>query len=159
MTERVASDSSAASGAGRREIRPPALPPHLGVVLGLATAGYSIALAGVTALQAASEASVAADRSPVAAAIDDAVAAHDRLESTLGAAHRDYAGLATGYGTVTDRLTDVEARIGALAGVTGAIDGATRAFPTRIALPPVVRSVAAGPRTTSHATSGGSAAP
>lgn len=147
------------SRAERRALRPPAFPAHVGVVLGLATAGYSVALAGVSTLQAAAEAGVVADRSPVAAAIDEAAADHDRLESTLGAAGRDYAVLATRYGAVTERLTDVEARIGTLAGVTGAIDGATRALPTRIAMPPVVRSVGTAPRSTAHATSGGSAPP
>jgi len=142
-----------------RDLRPPSVPSHVGVVLGLATAGYAIALAGVTALQATSEAAIVADRSPVAAAIDGATVQHDRLESTIAAAARDYTTIASGYATVSERLADVEARMGTLAGLTGAIDGATRALPTRIALPPVVRSVSSGTRSTAHAASGGSAPP
>jgi hypothetical protein len=159
MAESVMPATRVLDGRERVGLRSPEIPAHLGVILGLATAGYSIALAGVSALQGAAETALAADRSPVAAAIDEAAANHDRLESALGAAGRDYATLASGYGTVTERLMDVEARIGTLAGVTGAIDGAARALPTRIAMPPVVRSVGTAPRATAHATSGGSAAP
>jgi hypothetical protein len=157
--DRPVAGPSRARPADRRSWQPPAIPAHVGVVLGLASAGYAVALAGVTGLQAATEGGIVAERAPVAAAIDEAAAKHDRLDAALAAAARDYAGVAGGYTSAVERLADVESRIETLASLAGAIDGATRALPTRIAMPPVVRSVATSARSGAHATSGGSAAP
>ena len=55
--------------------------------------------------------------------------------------------------------TAEEKRLAALAASVAAVDGASRALPASGALPPVIRSVQVAPRTTTHATSGGSAAP
>ncbi len=138
----------------------PALPAHVGTMLGLSVAGYGVALALVTGLQASSEAAVNADRAPVAAAIDRIVARHDLLGRDLDDASGRYSSAATGYQAVVDGLAGVEDRLARLASSVKAIDGASKALPASVALPPVVRSVqVTAARTTSHATSGGSAAP
>ena len=134
----------------------PAVPAHVGTMLGLSVAGYGMALALVTGLQATSEAAIAADRAPVAAAIDDIAARHDRLGQTLQAA----GSAAAGYQVVADSLAAVEDRLATLASSVAAVDGASKALPASVALPPVVRSVRVSTtRSTTHATSGGSAAP
>lgn len=159
MTDRRGADVPAVQP-GRRPGWLPAVPAHVGVALGLATAGYAVTIAGVTSLQASAEATVAAARTPIGAAIDDAARGHDRLDRTLASAGRMYDGIAARYGTLADRLAEIEDRIAGLASVTTAVDGASRALPTRIAIP-VVRAVAAsggsGSRPVAHATSGGSA--
>ena len=90
------------------------IPAHVGVVLGLATAGYAVTLAGVTALQSGADAAVAAARSPIGAAIDATAAGHDRLDAALGAAGQDYDAAAARYQAAADQLTAVEAQIDAL---------------------------------------------
>ena len=97
---------------------------------------------------------------PVAAAIDRIVARHDLLGRDLDDASGRYSSAATGYQAVVDGLAGVEDRLARLASSVKAIDGASKALPASVALPPVVRSVqVTAARTTSHATSGGSAAP
>ena len=56
-----------------------AVPAHVGAMLGLSVAGYGLALALVTGLQASAEAAITADRAPLGSAIDELGAGHDRL--------------------------------------------------------------------------------
>lgn len=135
------------------------IPAHVGVLLGLATASYAVSLAGVSAFQSSADAEIAAARAPLGAAVDRTAADHDRLAAALEEATRAYESAAGRSGTLADQLAAVEARIADLAAITHDLDGATRALPTKLALPPIVRSVPSGQRTAVHATSGGSAAP
>lgn len=138
----------------------PAVPAHVGTMLGLSVAGYGMALALVTGLQAASETAIAADRAPVAATIDQIAARHDQLGQTLQGVADQYASAASGYQVVADGLAGVEDRLATLATSVAAVDGASKSLPAAAPLPPVVRSVKVSTgRTTSHATTGGSAAP
>jgi len=138
----------------------PVVPAHVGTMLGLSVAGYGVALALVTGLQASSEATVTADRAPIAATIDGIAAGHDLLGRELDAAASGYGTTAAAYQAVVDGLAGVEERLAALATAVKAVDGASRALPASVALPPVVRSVrVTATRSTTHATSGGSAAP
>src|SRR6185369_9516726 len=68
----------------------PVVPAHVGTMLGLSVAGYGVALALVTGLQASSEATVTADRAPIAATIDGIAAGHDLLGRELDAAASGY---------------------------------------------------------------------
>lgn len=134
------------------------VPAHVGTMLGLSVAGYGVALALVTGLQATSETTLNAERAPVAAAIDQVAARHDRLGQSLQQAADRYGSAAAGYQVVADSLASVEDRLAALAKSVAAVDGASKALPASVAMPPVVRSVRVS-APTSHATSGGSAAP
>ena len=137
----------------------PNVPAHVGTMLGLSVAGYGVALALVTGLQASSDAAINADRAPVAASIDRIAAGHDRLDRALQDASVRYGTAAAGYQAIVDRLTTVEDGLAALAKSVTAVDGASKALPASVALPPVVRAVRVTARATTHATSGGSAAP
>ncbi len=168
MAEALRRPAPAAPAFARPAIRIgrlPGVPAHVGTMLGLSVAGYGLTLALVTGLQATSEASIAADRAPVAATIDEIAARHDRLGQSLQDSADRYAGAAAGYQMVADGLTRFEARLASLASSVAAVDGASRALPASVAMPPVVRSVTVSTArttsraTTSHATSGGSAAP
>jgi hypothetical protein len=145
--------------AAGRGLAIPSVPPHVGTMLGLSMAGYAVAIAAVTGLQAASDAAVIADRAPVARALDQIGAGHDRLAGELDAAGGRYAVAASGYGAVTDRIGSLEASLGALSTAVAGVDGAARALPVSVALPPVVRSVRQASQPAAHATSGGSAKP
>jgi hypothetical protein len=136
----------------------PSVPAHVGTMLGLSVAGYGVALALVTGLQASSEAAVIADREPVAIALDQLAAGHDRLGRSIDDAAGLYAGAAAAYQSVVDRFAAIEEGLGALATSVKAVDGASKALPASVAMP-VVRSVKVVAKATTHATSGGSAAP
>ncbi len=151
----------AVPGRAVRTVSLPTVPAHVGTMLGLSVAGYGVALALVTGLQASTDAAVIANRAPVSTTIDRIADGHDRLAGDLAAAAGQYAAAAADYQAVADRLAGVEGRLGELAGAVSAVDGASKALPASVALPPVVRSVRAATVTkaTTHATSGGTAAP
>jgi hypothetical protein len=138
----------------------PSVPPHVGVLVGLSVAGYALSLAGVTGLQATSEAAIVANRAPVAAALDQLVAGHDRLGADLKAAADRYSAAAAQYGVASDRLATYEQSLGSLTKIVAAVDGVAGSMPASVALPPVVRvvHVAAAPAA-AHVTSGGTAKP
>lgn len=136
----------------------PTVPAHVGTMLGLSVAGYGLALAVVTGLQALDEGAIAANRDPVALRVDAVSTANDRLERETQAAAARYEAVAADLQAALAGLPAVENRLGTLAGTASAIDGASRGLPTTISVP-VIRSVKVRATTTSHATSGGSAAP
>lgn len=137
----------------------PAVPAHVGTMLGLSVAGYGVALALVTGLQASTEAATNANRAPVAAVIDRIAAGHDQLGRNLDDAATAYGAAAADYQAIADRLAGVEQHLTSLSTTVSAVDGASKALPASVALPPVVRSVQVTTRATTHATSGGSAVP
>lgn len=116
-------------------------PLHVGVFLGLSAGAYALSLATVTALQAQSEASVMADRAPTSRAIVELAAQHDLLEADARDAGLLYERATGAYDRVGRTLGDVEAQLGTLARVVEAVDGAARALPDRVALPPVSRAI------------------
>jgi hypothetical protein len=134
----------------------PRRPLHLAVFLGLSAGAYAVSLAGVTALQAQSEAAVLVDRVPTAQAIAEITAGHDVLEASADRAAAAYARAAGAYDTVGRTMVDVEARLSGLADVVGAIEGAARSLPSRVALPRVTRAVTAVTRPAVHATTAAS---
>jgi len=150
-------DTDAARPAGRTG-RVPAVPAHVATMLGLSVAGYGMALALVTGLQSSSEAGILAARQPLTATLDQLEVGHDRLGRGIDDVTGRYETAAGAFQDGVDGFAAIEARLAALATSVKAIDGASRALPTSVALPPVVRSVrTTSTRTTSHATSGGSA--
>lgn len=134
------------------------VPAHVGVMLGVSTAAYAVTLAGVTALQAGSEAELAAERAPAIARIDGLAARNQQLTDALQAAGASYDAVAAAYGAAGARLVDLEAALASLATSVQLIDGASRSLPSSIALPRVGRPSSGGAPATSS-TTGASGAP
>jgi hypothetical protein len=158
MTARPFVGPRTARPASTRITGVPTVPAHVGTMLGLSVAGYGVALALVTGLQASSDAAIIANRAPVAAAVDRLAAGHDRLGRSIDDAAGRYADAVADYRAVVDRLAAIEDGLASLATSVKAVDGASKALPASVAMP-VVRSVKVVARATAHATSGGSGAP
>lgn len=131
-------------------------PLHVGVFVGLSAGVYALSLAGVTALQARSEATIAADRVPTADAISQVAAQNDILEANAGRAGLAFDQAMSAYDRVGKTLGEIEGRLGELAKTAQAVDGASRALPDRIALPTVNRTVTTIKSPTVHATTAAS---
>jgi hypothetical protein len=142
-----------------RRIGLPSPPGHVVALIGLSTAGYALALTGVSTLQAAADRGAVADRAPAVRLLDAATGTNDRLAERVDELARRASRSATGYGDLTSGITRVESSLDALAGNVSAVDGASRSLPASVALPPVVRSVRPGGGATSHAATGGSGVP
>lgn len=140
----------------RLELR---LPPHIGVFLGASTAAYAVTLAGVTALQARSEAALIADRAPVVAGVDAIAARNEQLAAALSAAGADYQAATDAYVANGGRLADLEQALAALAAKVAQIDGVSRSLPTGANLPKVVRRVTTSSAPATSATTGASGVP
>lgn len=138
----------------------PRRPVHLAVLTGAAAGAYAISLAGVTALQASADAGLAAAREPLAAAIAEQRASHDRLERVVEEAAAAYADVAGTYAAILDVLGDHEGGLAALEREVAAAEGSAErlAVPARPALP-AVRATAgtrAVPRPRTNASTGAS---
>lgn len=138
----------------------PRPPTRILALAGLSTATYALSLALVTSLQSAAETATIADREPLASAIDALANRNDRLAGQVDGLIRTGGERASDYRSATAAIADLESALGRLSKAVATVDGAARALPAAVALPPVVRSVRASSgssRSTSHATSGGSA--
>jgi hypothetical protein len=132
-------------------------PLHLVVLFGASAGAYAVSLAGVTAQQSQADAVVIAQRAPVAAAIDQAAAAHRALEGDLTTATRRYRDLAAGYARVVGELEGMERATDAVVVRAARVADAAGSMPTRVALPAVPAAPrAAVPAPVTHATTGGS---
>lgn len=135
-------------------------PVHLAVLTGAAAGVYAVTLAGVTGLQASTDSRLAAARDPIAAAIAEQRAEHDRLEAAVERAGAAYGAAAARYATLLETLGDHEGALAALGADVAAAEGsaASLVVPARPALPSV--SSAAGtrgaPRPRTNATTGAS---
>lgn len=144
-----------ASPRGRLELR---LPPHIAVFLGASTAAYAVTLAGVTALQAQSEAALIADRAPVVAGIDAIAARNDQLAAALTTAGTEYQAASEAYLANGGRLADLEQALASLASKVAKIDGVSRSLPSAASLP-TVRRVTTSTAPATSATTGASGVP
>ncbi len=131
-------------------------PLHVGVLLGLSAGAYAVALAGVTGLQSATDQATIAAREPAVAAVEAAAAEHDRLEALLADARAALASASGDYEAQVARVADLQARLETLAAAVGALEGATLALPTRLALPSAPRVPAAVSRPATQASTGAS---
>ena len=131
-------------------------PAHLAVLLGASAGIYAVSLAGVTALQSATDQAVIDDRAPLGAATTSLSGGHDALESDLDRAARAYDDAAAGYDRLGPRLDAMETSLDALAGSVSKVSGAARALPGHVALPPVTRTVTTKAAPVTHATTGAS---
>jgi hypothetical protein len=147
------------SGRGGGRLVMPRFPRHVVTLVGLSTTGYAISLAAVTGIQSGAESTLRAAQAPVVAGIADVARTNDRLADNLAGISGAATEAGGAYRTVVDGVSALEASIGRLSTVVSEVDGAARALPASVALPPVIRSVSPGARPTVHATTGGSGAP
>lgn len=131
------------------------LPPHVIVMLSAATAGYSVALAGVASLQAAHEGALMDERSPSVAGVERLANGHDDLGARLDAAGYAYADAADAYTRSAAILASVDRDLAELAARVAEIDGVSRSLPTSVRVP-VVRTVVQAKAPATHATTGAS---
>jgi hypothetical protein len=131
-------------------------PHHVGVLLGLSAGAYAITLAGIAGLQSATDQATIAAREPTQVAAEALAAEHDRLEAELAAARRSMTSTGEGYDATVALMTDLQARLDALAAAVGDLEGQTLALPTRLSLPSAPRVPAAASRPATQATTGAS---
>lgn len=131
-------------------------PLHVAVFLGVSAGAYAVGLAGVTALQAHSEAAVLVERVPTAQEIAAIGARQDALEAHADRAAAAYTRAAGAYDAVGQGLTDIEAQLSELADIVGTIEGAAQDLPSRVALPRISRVAATVSRPVVHATTAAS---
>ena len=134
-------------------------PVHLAVLVGVSASAYAASLAGVTALQSATDARIAAERAPASHAADVMTSGHDELQASLDAASGAYAIAADRYARLGPRLTDMESSLDALGRRVRKVTGAANALPGHVSasLPRVSTSTKTVTRTkVVHTTTGAS---
>jgi hypothetical protein len=89
-------------------------PIHVVVAIGMTAGLYAISLAGVTSLQSATDAQLAADRAPAAGAVAQLKSTHDEMESSLEELSRTYSKAANGYQAITSGIAGHEQALAAL---------------------------------------------
>jgi hypothetical protein len=129
---------------------------HLGVLVGVSTVGYAATLAGVTALQSASDRTVVSARAPALHAAAEIAEEHDDLGRALRAASDRYVGLADRYSDLEPRLDDLEGTLDDLGGTVERVTDSAAGLPTRLALPQLRPAPAAASAPTTHAVTGAS---
>jgi len=132
------------------------VPPHVLVMLSASTAAYALALAGVAGQQSAADASLAAERDPLARTVEQVAAGHDQMSARLDGARSRYAAAAQAYLAAGDSITTLEAQLGTLSKAVSAVAGVSRSLPATVRLPSVAGSVARGRAPATHATTGAS---
>jgi hypothetical protein len=132
------------------------VPPHVLVMLSTSTAAYALALAGVAGQQSAADASLAAERAPLARAVEQVSVGHDQMGARLDRARSRYAAAAQAYLAAGDSITTLEVQLGTLSKAVSAVAGVSRSLPATVRLPSVAGSVARGRAPATHATTGAS---
>ena len=94
--------------AAARPAGPTRRPIHVVVAVGMTAGLYAISLAGVTALQSASDLQLAAGRVPAADAVAGLKSAHDAMESSLGTLTGAYAHAADSYTGIANGIVGHE---------------------------------------------------
>ena len=162
-TRPIALPNARAATAGRETSARPAprsterrRPVHIAVVVGISAGAYAASLAGVTALQAASDRQLSDTNAPARDAIASIAAEHDRLDQRLTAAGTAYGSAASAYADIVDRMTGVETRLGSLARQVKQVEGSAAWVPPAVRLPSVSRAAAAPSRPASHGSTGAS---
>lgn len=136
-------------------------PVHVAVAVGVTAGLYAISLAGVTGLQAGTDARLAADRGPAAAAVDALRASHDQADAELARIAAGFSGVSATYKQIADEIASHEAALGALGKRVAAVEGSASSLkvPTFSRLPTVSSSrtvyVAGRPATNACTTASG----
>ena len=118
-------------------------PLHLPIAVGVTAGLYAVSLAGVTALQSQADAVLAADRRPLADAVEAVAARRDALERDLRATVGSLNAASTAYGATRDGSAALEATVAALSRQVETVSGAAAAvrMPSSIRLPSAPRTV------------------
>ena len=112
-------------------------PTRAGMLIGASAAIYAVTLAGVSVLQADSDAALAASRQPYLDALAAARSANDSLEAAIVKADGAAQALAKDYTAAGQDVTAYQARLDELAALVAEVQGSAAALPTRISLPTV----------------------
>ena len=138
----------------------PRIPLQVLTLIGLSGGCYAVSLAAVAGWQSAADADTASARAPFASGVADVAATNDRLAARLATMADLVAAAAGAGGSIGAGMAAFERQLERLSASVAAVDGATRGLPTRVALPPPVRSVSIGRVSApAHVTTGGSAVP
>ena len=124
---------------------------HVGVLVGVSTAAYAAALAGVTALQSKTDGAAIAARDPIARTVSAVASDHDTLEASLGVATDRYSSIAGAYKDLGPAIDDLEVTLDQLAATTRRIGASAARLPARVALPAVGSAPSRATAPTTHA--------
>ncbi len=120
-------------------------PARAGMLVGASAAVYALTLAGISGLQAETDASLAAARAPYQDVVAQTRAANDQLEARILKANAEVGALVATYGKVGTNVEAYEARLDSLAALVAEVQGTAAALPARIKLPTVtMRGAIAG---------------
>lgn len=109
-------------------------PVHLAVLIGVSASAYAVSLAGVTALQSATDTRIAAERAPAGHAADVLARDHDELEASLDEATQAYMRAADRYAGLGPRMVDMETSLATLGKRVAKVTGAANALPGRVSV-------------------------
>ena len=84
------------------------------MAVGITAGLYAVSLAGVSALQSATDTQLAADHAPAAGAVAQLKGTHDAIEASLDRLAGDYARAASGYQAISDGIAGHEQSLAAL---------------------------------------------
>jgi hypothetical protein len=132
-------------------------PARAGMLLGATAAIYAVTLAGVSGLQAESEAAVVAARAPYLQDLAATRAANDAVEAQVTKADAEVRALVATYGAVGESVASFQTRLDSLAALVADVRGSAAALPARLKLPSV--STVRVSRSSSGGGGGRSAAP
>lgn len=114
-------------------------PVHVGVAIGMTAGLYALSLAGVTALQSATDAQLAADRAPAADAVAQLKRTHDVMERSLDRLAGAYTKAAGEYQSITDgiagheqSLATLQQQVNAAAAAAAALSAPSLAYPAAV---------------------------
>jgi hypothetical protein len=112
-------------------------PVHVAVAIGVTAGLYAVSLAGVTGLQAGTDARLAAERAPAAAAVDALRVSHAMAEAELARIAAGLDGATSTYGLIADDIAGHEAALGLLAAQVSKVEGSAASLrvPTVSRLP------------------------
>jgi len=137
-------------------------PVHVAVAVGVTATMYAVSLAGVTALQAGTNARLAAERAPAAAAVEALRTSHDQTEARLARIAAGYNGATATYRQIVEDIGSHEAALGSLGERVAAVEGSAASLrvPTFPRLPTVSsRTVYVSARPASNACTNASGKP
>ncbi len=135
-------------------------PARAGMLLGASAAIYAVTLAGVSGLQAGSDAEATARHQPYLETLATVRAANDQLQTAVTAADAQAQALGELYARTGDTVTAYEARLDALASLVAEVQGSAASLPSRLSLPAVsVRSSVGSTAPATSAKTGASGAP
>lgn len=137
----AAAPARARAETAARAGRKPA-PLHLPIAIGVTAGLYAVSLAGVTALQARADADLAAQRQPLADALDTVTSHRAALEHELRATVDSLNAASGAYGSALDGAESLEAMVASLSRQVGAVSGAASAVRVpSVRLPSAPRTV------------------